>query len=65
MYMPCVKCSFSELKLAKHLHSFFRFDIKLKKSRSGFDFVTVLISKQSLFNTTFGLFTKVNHIYME
>ena len=23
MYMPCVKCSCSELKLAKHLHSFF------------------------------------------
>ena len=23
MYMPCVKCSCSELKLAKHLHTFF------------------------------------------
>ena len=23
MYMPCVKCSCSELKLAKHLHIFF------------------------------------------
>ena len=22
-YMPCVKCSCSELKLAKHLHTFF------------------------------------------
>ena len=23
MYMPCVKCACSELKLAKHLHTFF------------------------------------------
>ena len=23
MYVPCVKCSCSELKLAKHLHTFF------------------------------------------
>ena len=23
MYMPCVKCSCSELKLAEHLHTFF------------------------------------------
>ena len=23
MYMPCVKCSCFELRLAKHLHSFF------------------------------------------
>ena len=23
MYMPCVKCCCSELKLAKHLHTFF------------------------------------------
>ena len=49
MYMPCVKCTCSELKLAKHLHNFLRFDIKLKKSRSGFDLVTVLIYKQSFF----------------
>ena len=49
MYMTCVKCSCSELKLAKYLHSFFFFDIKLKKSRSGFDLVTVLLSKQSFF----------------
>ena len=48
MYMSCVKCSCSELKLAKHLHTFV-FDIKLKISRSGFDLVTVLISKQSFF----------------
>ena len=39
MYMPCVKCSCSEL----------RFDIKMKKSRSGFDSGTVLISKQIFF----------------
>ena len=37
-----------ELKLAKHLHILL-FDIKLKKSRSGFDLVTVLISKQRFF----------------
>ena len=47
VYMPCVKCSCSELKLAKYLHTLFVFDIKLKKSCSGFDLVTVLISKQS------------------
>ena len=40
-----------------------RFDIKLKKSRFGFDLVTVLIS--SFFNVEFGVFSKVNHIYME
>ena len=49
MYMPCVKCSCSELKLEKTSAYFLRFDIKLKKSRSGFDLVTVLISKQSFF----------------
>ena len=49
MYMPCVKCS--ELKLAKHLHTFFVL-IKLKKSRSGFELVTVLISKQNFFSTS-------------
>ena len=50
MYMPCIKCSCSELKLAKHLHYYFiDFDIKLKKSRSVFNLVTVLISKQSFF----------------
>ena len=50
MYISCVKCACSELKLAKHLAAyFFRFDIKLKKSRSAFDLVTVLISKQSFF----------------
>ena len=28
IYMPCVKCSCSELKMAKHLHTFFLpFDI--------------------------------------
>ena len=51
MYIPCVKCSCSELKLAKHLHTFF---ILTKKPEeipflSGFDLVTVLISKQSVF----------------
>ena len=49
MYMPCVKCSCSELKLAKHLHTFFVLTSKLKKSRSVFDLVMVLISKQSFF----------------
>ena len=47
--MPCVKCSCSELKLAKTSAHFLRFDIKLKKSRSVFDLVTDLISKQSFF----------------
>ena len=60
MYLPCVKCSCSELKLAKHLLTFF----VLKKSRSGFDLVTGLISKQSFFQHASGLFSKVNHIYM-
>ena len=49
MYMPCVKCACSDLKLAKHLHTFFVLTKKLKKSRSVFDLVTVLISKQSFF----------------
>ena len=48
-YMPCVKCACSELKLAKKSAFFLRFDIKLKKSRSVFDLVTVFISKQSFF----------------
>ena len=48
MYMPCVKCVCSELKLA-NICILSSFDIKLKKSRSGFDLVTVLISKQSFF----------------
>ena len=48
MYMPCVKCSCSELKLAKHLQTFFVLT-KLKKSRTGFELVTVLISEQSFF----------------
>ena len=47
MYMPCVKRAYSELKLA--FAYFLRFDIKLKKFRSGFDLVTVLIAKQSFF----------------
>ena len=37
----------------------------MKKSRSRFDLVTVLISKKSFFNIAFGLFSKVNQIYME
>ena len=43
IYMPCLKCSCSELKLAKHMHTFFVL------IRSGFELVTVLISKQSFF----------------
>ena len=46
MYMPCVKCSCSELKTSAY---FLRFDIKLKKFRSWFDLVTILFSKQILF----------------
>ena len=45
MYMPCVKYSCSELKLAKHLRTFFVLTKKMKKSRSEFRLVTVLISK--------------------
>ena len=37
-------------KTSKTSAYFLCFDIKLKKSRSGFDLVTVLISKQSFFN---------------
>ena len=48
MYMPCVKCACSELKLA-NICILLRFDIKLKKSRSVFDLVMVPISKQSFF----------------
>ena len=41
MYIPCVKCSCYELKLAKHAY-FLRFDIKLMKFRSHLrDFVVV------------------------
>ena len=36
-------------KIGKTSAYFLRFDIKLKKSRSGFDLGTVLISKQSFF----------------
>ena len=50
MHMPCVKCSCSVLKLAKHLYSFYVLTKKMKKSRSGFDLVTVLITKQSFFS---------------
>ena len=49
MYLPRAKCSCYELKLVKTSAYFLRFDIKLKKSRSGFDLVMVLISKQSFF----------------
>ena len=51
MYMPCVKCACSELKLAKNLHNFLHFDIKLKKSRSGFDLVTPSNLQTKLFST--------------
>ena len=64
MYTSCVKCSCSELFHVLCAY-FLCFDIKLKKSCSVFDLVKVLISKQSFFNITFGLFSKVNHIYME
>ena len=49
-------------KIDKTSAYFLRFDIKLKKSRSGLDMVTVLISKQSFLNIAFGLFSKVNYI---
>ena len=49
MCMLCVKCSCSELELAKHLHTFFIFDKKLKRSLSGFDLVAVLISERGFF----------------
>ena len=42
MYMPCAKTG-------KTSANFLRFDIKLKKSRTGFELVTVLISRQSFF----------------
>ena len=46
MYMPCVKYSCSELNWQNIAYAYLlRFDIKLKKSRSGFDLVMVLISK--------------------
>ena len=40
-------------------------DIKLKKSRSGFDLVTAFISKQSFFQHCVWPLSKVNHIFME
>ena len=46
--MSCVKCACST-KTGKTSAYFLRFDIKLKKSRSVFDLVTVIISKQSFF----------------
>ena len=50
MYMPMCKMIVFRAKTGKTSAYFPRFDIKLlKKSRSGFDLVTVLISKQSLF----------------
>ena len=42
-------------KIGKTSAYFLRFDIKLMKSRSGFDLVTVHISKQNFFNIAFGL----------
>ena len=51
--------------MGKTSANFLRFDIKLMKSRSEFDLVTVLISKKSFFNIASSLFSKVNHIYME
>ena len=60
MYMPCVKCSCCELKLAKHLHTFF----VLTKNEEipfwvRFGYGSHLKAK------LFGLFSKVNHIYLE
>ena len=43
------KMLFFGAKTGKASAYFLRFDIKLKKSRSWFDLVTVLISKQSFF----------------
>ena len=53
-------------KTGKTSAYFLHFDLKLKKSRSGFDLATVLISKQSFFfNIAFGLLSKVIHVYRE
>ena len=49
-------------KTGKTFDYFLRFDLKQKKSRSGFDLVTVFISKQSFFNIVLGVFSKVNHV---
>ena len=65
MCIPCVKCSCSELTLAKHLHTFFVLtkteEIPVLSS------IWLRFSSQSkaFFNIAFGLFSKVNHIYME
>ena len=48
VYAMCKMCLFWA-KTGKTFAYLLRFDIKLKKSRSGFDLVTVLISKQSFF----------------
>ena len=65
MKMPCVKCACSELKLAKHLYNFLRFDIKLKNPVLGSIWLRFSSTNKAFLNTTFGLFSKVNHIYME
>ena len=52
-------------KIGKTSAYFLHVDIYLKKSCSGFDLVTVLISKQSFFKHRIWPVCKVNHIYME
>ena len=51
VHAMCKMCVFWA-KTGKKTAFFLRFDIKLKKSRSVFDLVMVLISKQSFFSTS-------------
>ena len=64
MYTSCAKCSCSELKLAKHMHTFFVLTLKAEEIPFWVRFGYGPHLKAKLFST-FGLFSKVNHIYME
>ena len=64
IWLLCKRLSFWT-KAGKTSANFLHVDVKLKKSHSGFDLVTVVISKQSFFQHCVGHFWKGNHINME
>ena len=66
MYMTCVKCSCSELKLDKTSAYFLCFDKKNEEIPFLVPFGYGSHLKAKLFfNIAFGLFSKVNHICLE
>ena len=66
MYMPCVKCSCSELKLAKHLHTFFVLTLNWRNPVLCSIWLRSSSQSKALFNIAFGLIlSKVNHLFME